>query len=391
MTSMRHSLRSERILSCCIAFLTIALGVKIFSQEAFADEVTRMHFPVLVPITGFLSLEGTSQRDGALMALEELHLPKRVDLTWRVLDTGTEPGKAVNAFLKGTNQGQGKAIAAVASMFGPQMLAMMPLAQENQVPLLTVSGTAKITEMENPWVFRFFPSDAVVKRAQASYAMAFLKAKRPALLYQTTAYGQSGRDHLKAVLAEQGVSVVYEEGIAPAVKDMLPSLVKAFAQNPDVLLLQLHSGPTALLIKQYATLDKDIPILAGSAMHQPSTAALLKPEELKGVCAETGASPISGRTPQIQKFTQEFQERYGRAPDAYALAQYDGVNMAKQAIREGARTAEALRDALSHMTYEGVAMTYASDGKGNMAHDAVIICYDGKSHIPQIAKVYKGL
>ena len=31
-------------------------------------------------------------------------------------------------------------------------------------------------------------------------------------------------------------------------------------------------------------------------------------------------------------------------------------------------------------------MTYKSDGKGNMAHDALIVCYDGASLVPAVAK-----
>lgn len=36
----------------------------------------------------------------------------------------------------------------------------------------------------------------------------------------------------------------------------------------------------------------------------------------------------------------------------------------------------------------GLAMAYRSDGKGNMAHDAVIIFYDGTSRVPHIVKRY---
>ena len=39
-------------------------------------------------------------------------------------------------------------------------------------------------------------------------------------------------------------------------------------------------------------------------------------------------------------------------------------------------------------SYEGLAMTYKSDGTGNMAHDAVIVCYDGSSRVPKIVKRY---
>ena len=36
-------------------------------------------------------------------------------------------------------------------------------------------------------------------------------------------------------------------------------------------------------------------------------------------------------------------------------------------------------------------MTYKSDGTGNMAHDAVIICYDGADRTPKIVKRYENI
>ena len=62
--------------------------------------------------------------------------------------------------------------------------------------------------------------------------------------------------------------------------------------------------------------------------------------------------------------------------------------MVLAAIGKGARTAASVRDALATGTYEGLAMTYKSDGTGNMAHDAVIVCYDGSSRMPKIVKRY---
>jgi len=36
-------------------------------------------------------------------------------------------------------------------------------------------------------------------------------------------------------------------------------------------------------------------------------------------------------------------------------------------------------------------MTYRSDGKGNMAHDAVIVCYDGTTRVPRVVRRYEGV
>ena len=370
--------------------LRFALASCLATAAAFAAPVAmaeEARIPVLVPITGFLSLEGTSQRNGALLALESP--PAGVEVGYEVSDTATSPEQAVTALERAL--APGGATAAVGSIFGTQMLAMLPIAAEYGVPMLTISGTAKLTEMGNDFVFRFFPTDAVVKVAQARYAVEELGRTRAAIVYQTTAYGQSGRSHLEANLEALGAEVVFQEGLAPAVKDMLPVLAKVRAAEPDVLLIHLHSGPTALLIKQAAAMGLGLPIVAGSAKHPPSTAALLDPAELAGVCAESGSSPISGGSPALEGWVSDYRARFEGEPDAFALAQYDAVNMALAAVADGASSAAEVRDALATTTYEGLAMTYKSDGTGNMAHDAVILCYDGETLTPRVVKRYENV
>jgi branched-chain amino acid transport system substrate-binding protein len=65
--------------------------------------------------------------------------------------------------------------------------------------------------------------------------------------------------------------------------------------------------------------------------------------------------------------------------------------MVLDAVAKGAKTAEAVTAALARTTYQGVAMTYKSDGKGNMAHSEVIVCYDGSSRVPKVVKRYDNL
>lgn len=366
-------------------FLSI-LSATVFSASLLsgAARAGEASVPVLVPLTGFLSLEGTSQRNGAVLALQQT--PAGVAIASDIVDTGTSPEAAVTALERAAGRGTVGAVAA--SMLGTQMLAMLPLAEELKLPLVTVSGTASITEQGNPWVFRFFPGDAVTKAAHARYVVEELGKRQPAVIYQTTAYGQSGKAHLDAAFKDLGVTPVFEEGVDPAAKDLLPVLTKALAAKPDVLVLHLHSGPTALLLRQASSSGVAVPIVAGSAMHQPSTAALLEPAELKGVCAETAASPISGDTPEVKAFTDSYRAAFGKEPDAFALGQYDGMTMVLEAVKAGARTPDAIAKTLSTETFKGLAMTYKSDGKGNMAHSAVIVCYDGTSRVPVVAKRY---
>jgi branched-chain amino acid transport system substrate-binding protein len=366
-------------------FLSAALLAAAIALPAAAQD---LRLPVLVPLTGFVALEGTSQRNGALLAASQM---RDVTLKPDVLDTQSTPEAAVTAWER--VMGGGAAPAVVGPILGTQMLALLPLAQERAVPVITISGTARLGELGNPWFFRFFPSDATVKVAHARYVVEKLGAKRPAVIYQSTAYGQSGREQLARTLGELKAPPVLEESIAPTVNDLAPALLRAKNANADVIVLHLHAASTVLAVRQARQLLPDLPIVAGSAMHQPATAALLEPAELKGVCAETAASPVSATAGPMRAFLDSYRAAYKSEPDAFAAAQFDGVGMLGKIAAELRKSGQpvtpaAMRDRLARDTYQGIATTYRSDGKGNMAHEAEIVCYDGSDRIPRPAVRY---
>jgi branched-chain amino acid transport system substrate-binding protein len=297
-----------------------------------------------------------------------------VNVKSEVSDTAVAPDVAVSQFERAI--GRDKPQAVVASMIGIQLLAMLPIGAEAKVPMLTTSGTARVTELNNPWIFRFFLTDALAKEIHVRYVLEELKKRRIALVHQTTAYGQSGRAEILERLTKAGIEPVLVEALEVTVRDMSPTISKVRQANPEVVMLHLHSQPTALFVRAAAQAKLGLPIVAGSAIHQPTTVALLEPQELVGVCGETNISPVAGDTPELR---------------AFAVGQYDGMQMMMEAVAKGAKTNDEIRAALSSGTYKGLAMTYKSDGKGNMAHSGVIICYDGASRTPKTVKRYENL
>src|SRR3569833_4055164 len=184
----------------------VALALCAYAASAQAQEV---RLPVLVPLTGCVALEGTSQKTGARPAASQSH-----DVVFKpvVLDTAATPEAAVNAWVRAV--GDPPPLAVIGPILGTQMLALLPLAKERDVPLITISGTARLSTMGVPQFFRFFPSAATVKVAHARYVVEKLGAKRPAVIYQSTAYGQSGREQLAKTFAELKTPPVLEESVA---------------------------------------------------------------------------------------------------------------------------------------------------------------------------------
>lgn len=364
---------------------------------ARAQAKPAFRLPILVPLTGFAALEGKSQRDGALLAVRDVP----VMFLTEVIDTGTSPEGAATAWQRafrdaGTRDGVRPPVAAIGPILGTQMLALLPLAAETKTPVLTVSGTARLSDMGNPWFFRFFPGDGTVKVAHARYVAEKAGAKKPAVIFQTTAYGQSGREQLARTFGELGIKAVLEEGVATTINDFAPVIARARAAEADVLVLHLHSQSTALAIRQARTLAPDLPIVAGSAMAQPATAALLEPAELKGVCAETAAMPAAATDNlDMRNFVGAYRSDYQGDPDAFAVGTYDAVRMLGAAIAEILQagsiesvTGDSVRTRIAAMRWRGLATEYRSDGKGNMAHEALIVCYDGASRVPAITSKY---
>ena len=114
----------------------VVLSASLLALPIAAHAQSEINIPVLVPVTGFLALEGTSQRNGALLAIK--NAPASVKIKSEVSDTGASPEGATTALER--SLARGKVTAVAASMLGPQMLAMLPIALENKIPLATVSG-----------------------------------------------------------------------------------------------------------------------------------------------------------------------------------------------------------------------------------------------------------
>ena len=185
-------------------------------------------------------------------------------------------------------------------------------------------------------------------------------------------------------------NVLRETYSRPDTKDMSPLLAKIKDSGADSVVLHMVSAPMTLITKQARAAGIDLPIINSSSIVEPTATALFEPSELANMCAETPSAPEARATPEMKAWADAYMKRFGIEPDGLALGQYDGTMMTLQMIADGAKTAEDLISALGKSTYKGVAMTYKSNGHGDMAHDADIVCWDGKSRIPQIAKHYSG-
>ena len=119
----------------------VVIGLGLAAIAIGSASAADAYLPIVMPITGFLSVEGGSQRNGAVMALEQAPGGMKVDFP--IFDTGTSATGAATALDKALSS-QKAIAAAVASRrsFLSSMVVSRPRSSTRRPPIMTLSTAA---------------------------------------------------------------------------------------------------------------------------------------------------------------------------------------------------------------------------------------------------------
>ena len=158
--------------------------------------------------------------------------------------------------------GEDKVHVLIASSQSPTSLALVPVAAEAGVPMISLgSSHAIVTPVkERHWIFKTPQSNIHVAFHQVKY----LKAKgyrKIASLYVNDAFGEDSRLGLAARLPGSGIEVVYEDKFEQQDKDMSPQLTKVKASGAQAVVIHAIPPAASLITKQYRDLGLTLPLL----------------------------------------------------------------------------------------------------------------------------------
>ena len=174
-------------------------------------------------------------------------------------------------------------------------MAMIPLVEKAEIPLISLAGGVVIVEPPRKWVFKVPHND----RMAAERIFQDMKKRgltKVALLSETSGFGQSGRKELLAAAPKAGIDIVADETYGPKDTDVTAQLTKVRGVDgvQAILVFGLGEGP-AVVMKDIAQLGIKLPVyqshgvaseqfirLAGSAAEgvRLPAAAILVPDQL---------------------------------------------------------------------------------------------------------------
>ncbi|MFC5547330.1 ABC transporter substrate-binding protein [Massilia aerilata] len=342
----------------------VALGL---SMSAMAADPIKIG--VSGPFTGGSAPMGVSMRDGVRLAAAEINakggvLGRQLQLVER--DEEAKPERGVQIAQELINKE--KVVATVGFINTGVALASQRFYQQAKIPVMNNVATGSIVtkqfanQPEN-YVFRNSANDTIQSTMIADEAIR-RGFKKPAILADSTNYGQLGREDLEKVLATKNVKPVSVEKYNIGDVDMTAQLLRAKQAGADVVLTYGIGPELAQIANGMQKLGWKVPIVGSWTL------------AMANFIDNAGANGNGTRMPQtfiqnpdtpkrkafIDAYVKAYNPPNGRMPSAVSAAQgYDSVYLLAAAIQqagstEGPKIAAALEDLKTPI--EGVVATY---------------------------------
>ena len=374
----------KKIKLISMAFLTSSL-ILTFAAVSIAE----VKVGVIGSMTTGLAQLGQRQINSAILAAEDWNAKGGINgekIKLITEDSGDSTTQAMTALDRVLGED-------VCAILGPiysfQLFAMFPEIKKEKIPMLSTSGTRKLTQMGNPWYFRLYPHDGITKRACTLFTVEELKSKNPAIMAVTTEYGKSGEEVITDVLKSKGVEPAVVTWHEKVDKDMTGQFQKLKRVGPDAIISQAHPADTAVLLKQQRDLGIKLPHVASSAASMPTVHKLVG-AGMEGVYVEAAALPNFDPDPDIKAWTKKYVDKFDTRPDSFAILYYDTANFLFEAIKAVGQNKAKIKAWLEKNAYKGLAGQYKFDQEHNGAYFAVIVQYhmqNGKA-VPSLVKKY---
>jgi branched-chain amino acid transport system substrate-binding protein len=346
----------------------VALACTAATATAFAADPIKIG--VDGPFTGGSSSMGVSMRDGVRLAADEINkaggvLGRQIQLVERDDEAKNERGVQIAQELINNEK-----VAAVVGYINTGVgLASERFFQNAKIPVMNNVATGSILthqfdkEPEN-YVFRNAANDSIQAPMIVEEAIARRGFKKPAILADSTNYGQLGRKDLDAALAAKGVKPVTEEKFNIGDVDMTAQLLKAKEAGADVVLTYGIGPELAQIANGMTKLGWKVPIIGSWTLSMANYIDNAGPGGEGARMPQTFIQEPT--TPKRQSFIisylKTFNPKNARMDSPVSAAQgYDSVYLLAAAIRQaGSTDGPKIKAALEDLKtpVDGVVTTY---------------------------------
>ena len=354
---------NRRTILCSTLALSALLATSALAQEPIKIGISG-------PFTGGSSSMGVSMRDGVKLAIAEIN--KTGGVLGRQLlgvERDDEARNELGVQIAQELINKEKVVATVGFINTGVALAAQRFYQEAEIPVFNNVATGTVITQQfaapkekNNYIFRNAANDIIQSAMIVDEAVTRRGFKKPAILADSTNYGQLGREDLVRALAAKGVKPVAEEKFNIKDTDMTAQLLRAKEAGADVILTYGIGPELAQIANGQAKLGWKVPLIGSWTLSMSSFIDTSGPNGDGAVMPQTFVQLPN--TPKRKAFIEAYQAAYKteRMPSPVSAAQgYDSIYLLAAAIKQaGSTDGRKMREALENLgtKVDGVITVY---------------------------------
>jgi branched-chain amino acid transport system substrate-binding protein len=336
-----------------------AIGIGLLLAAAFVGSAAGADLKIgfTLSLTGGTDDYGKGARMGAELALKEYndkggYKGQKVDTV--IYDDETKPAKGVENVTRLITRD--KVFAIVGPVNSGVALAIIDIAQKNQMPLMDTIATAEqiIERYQNApknYIFRVSLNDGI----QTSFMIAYIKDRkyqRIGLMHDSTGWGQSGRDTALRLLKEANLNLVAgPEVFDQNDSDMTAQLTKMQDAKVDFIIAYSLAPAAVQIAKSMQKIGLKTPWTGTWGLIAPNFLKLGGKELIEGVMAVTSYTPDHSANAKVlhEKVERIFKDQGGDFHPVATAQTYDGVRLVLRALDKVGPDPQKIHDALEEI------------------------------------------
>ena len=352
------------------------------SAAAGTDGDKTVYLGLIGPMTGDYANYGTSTRDGAQIAVDEINEAGGVNGYTFVLDAQDsqgDPDSAVSAYGKLMDSGMDVSLGCVLS---GEAQSVITAAVEDGILIVTPTSSAVACIQGNPNAFRVCFNDAAQGTAAADYIADNNLGTKIAVFYQSDIdYSAGLYETFQTEAAARGLEIVEEQTFTAGSATDFSTQINAIRDSGcDVVFLPIYAAEASTFLTQAQGKLDDVLYFGVDGLDGIQT-------KVSDTSLIEGLMMLTPFAADAQdEATQSFVEKYlpihdNIAPDQFAADGYDAVYIVKAAMEQCGKTPadadfnEAMVAAMYEITVDGLTgtMTWSATGEVSKTPTAVKI------------------
>lgn len=357
-----------------LLLITIIAVTVIVGYQSWKNNIPKrsdiVKIGAILPLTGGAAFVGIPIKDAILLKINKFNEESETKVEIIFEDSKADIKEAVSAFEKLKSQG-------IKVVFGPvtsgEVLATAPIAEKNQIILLSPSASSQSITNAGDYIFRNELSDQLGSTIQAQLAINRLNWKKIAVIYTDNDYGfgvkNSFENEFKKLGGEITNSVSFKGGTTDFKTQILK--IKSFKQDAIFVVAQ---NEYPIIIRQFIENKVHDKIYATPIFEDPSFIKSIGKENSDGVIyTYYGSFDLDTKDNASKIFISDYMKKYNIMPTYYAALGYDSASILIEALVNVNFYIKSLKNSLYEIkNFKGVTGDITFDNNGDVLKPVIL-------------------